>query len=58
MQLYGDDMATQSFYEIMKINTEEKVRNLKEAFRMADKRGPIDYGNSVFKELDENARLL
>ena len=51
-------MATQSFYEIIEIDTEEKARNLEKAFRMAKKRGPVDYGTSVFEELDRNARLL
>jgi hypothetical protein len=51
-------MATQSFYEIMEIDTEEKARNLEKAFRKADERGPVDYGDSVFDELDRNARLL
>lgn len=53
-----NQMATQSFYEIMEIDTKDKVRNLEEAFRMAKERGPVDYGNSVFEELDKNARLL
>jgi hypothetical protein len=51
-------MATQSFYEIMEIDTEEKARNLEEAFQEADERGPKDFGNSVFKELNRNAKLL
>jgi hypothetical protein len=52
-------MATQSFYEMMEIDTPEKARRLAEAFRIADERGPIDTGNcNFFKELEEGEKWI
>ena len=52
-------MATQSFYEMMEIDTPEKARRLAEAFRIADERGPIDTGDSdIFKDLEEGEKWI
>ena len=52
-------MATSSFYEMMEIDTPEKARNLVKAFEAAEKRGPIDTGDSdIFKDLEEGRRFL
>lgn len=47
-------MATQSFYEIMEIDTPEKAENLRRAFRRAEERGPLKFS----KEVQETVREL
>lgn len=40
--MYGDEeVAIQSFYEDMMLDTPAKVRNLENAFELAEKRGPL-----------------
>ena len=47
-------MATQSFNEMLEIDTPEKAARLVAAFEAAEKRGPIIFNEkSVFKELEE-----
>lgn len=51
-------MATKSFYEMMVIDTDEKLDNLVRAFRDAEKRGPYIPTTDVFKELEEGEKLI
>ena len=47
-------MATQSFYEMLEIDTPEKAARLVEAFEAAERRGPLVFeGKSVFELLKE-----
>ncbi|MCL2143745.1 MAG: hypothetical protein FWH44_05775 [Methanomassiliicoccaceae archaeon] len=44
-------MATQSFDEMMIIDTPEKARNLEAAFWEAERRGPLKFEGPSFEEL-------
>lgn len=47
-----DNMANQSFEEIMVIDTPEKARALRQAFLIAEARGPLTFdGPDIFDEL-------
>jgi hypothetical protein len=54
----GEIMATQSFYEMMEIDTEEKVERLIEAFRKAEERGPYKSSTNVLKDLEDGKKLI
>jgi hypothetical protein len=51
-------MATRSFYEMMVIDTEEKVERLIEAFRKAEERGPYESSTKILADLEEGERLI
>lgn len=51
-------MATQSFHEMLEIDTPEKVRILEKAFEEADRRGPYIPKTNVLKELEENNKNI
>jgi hypothetical protein len=52
-------MATQSFYEMLEIDTPEKVERLIAAYEAAKKRSPLVFeGKSVFDELKEGEEYL
>ena len=47
-------MATQSFYEMLEIDTPEKAARLVAAYEAAEKRGPLVFeGKSIFELLEE-----
>ena len=48
-------MATQSFNEMMEVDTAEKAKNLVKAFEVAEKRGPLETDGSFF-EMQEAGR--
>jgi len=51
-------MATRSFYEMMEIDTQEKADRLVEAYRAAEKRGPMVNDSNVFEQLEEGRKFL
>jgi D-serine deaminase-like pyridoxal phosphate-dependent protein len=54
-ELYSEEMATSSFYEMMVIDTPEAARALEQAFREADRRGPLNFDH-IRTEIDELLR--
>ncbi|MDR3074611.1 MAG: hypothetical protein LBU30_01060 [Candidatus Methanoplasma sp.] len=51
-------MATQSFYEMLEIDTVEKAKIVAEAFRQADARGPDVPKTRIFEELEEGRKHI
>lgn len=53
-------MATQSFDEMLEIDTLEKAKRVAQAFEAADKRGPYQSSctTDVLKELEEGKKNL
>jgi len=51
-------MPTESFYEMMIIDTPEKAQKLVEAFEAAERRGPYVPECDVMKELEEGKRIM
>jgi len=52
-------MATQSFHEMLEIDTPEKVANLVAAYEAAKKRGPLVFeGKSIFELLKEGEEFF
>ena len=51
-------MATQSFYEMMVVETQEQVDKLVEAFRIADERGPLEVESDIFEQLERGRDYL
>jgi D-serine deaminase-like pyridoxal phosphate-dependent protein len=49
-------MPIESFYEMMVIETPEQAQRLVEAFRAADRRGPLVFDFDFFKELEESEK--
>jgi len=51
-------MATQSFDEMLEIDTPEKTRKLAEAFKAADARGPYIPKTNILEELEEGKKHI
>jgi len=51
-------MATQSFHEIMEIDTPEKAKRLVKAFRDAEERGPCEPPIDIRAELEEGRKYI
>jgi hypothetical protein len=51
-------MPIESFYEMMEIDTDEKVENLIKAFEAAERRGPYVPKYDIIKELEEGERNI
>ena len=51
-------MATQSFDEMLEIDTPEKARKLAEAFKAADARGPYTPKTNILEELEEGKKHM
>jgi len=51
-------MATQSFYEMLEIDTPEKAERLVAAFRAAELRGPYVPKHDVERELEEGRKKI
>lgn len=51
-------MATQSFHEIMEIDTPEKAKRLVKAFRDAEERGPYESPVDIRAKLEEDEKLI
>jgi len=51
-------MATKSFYEMMVIDTDEKLENLVRAFRDAEERGPYTSTANIDAALEEGEKLI
>jgi hypothetical protein len=52
-------MATQSFHEMLEIDTPEKAARLVAAYEAAEKRGPLVFeGKSIFELLKEGEEYL
>jgi len=51
-------MATESFYEMLEIDTPEKIRRLVKAFEDADARGPYKPESGIFEDLEEGKRRI
>ena len=57
-RLHSEKMATQSFHEMMEIDTPEKARNLVKAFEVAEARGPLESDSDIFERLEEGRKWL
>jgi lipoate-protein ligase A len=51
-------MPIESFYEMMEIDTDEKVEALIKAFEAAERRGPYVPKHDIMKELEEGEKYI
>ncbi len=51
-------MPTESFYEMMMLDTPEKIQKLVEAFEAAERRGPYVPSCDIMKKLEEDKKIF